>query len=246
MATVAKKARVGRPSGGGSVTREKIVEVALAQIDEAGLPALSMRDIAARLGVYPATVQWHVRSKEELLAEVATLVMDGVVPPPARHAWKEWLAELFRRCRKALKKHPNVAQLIGAQMVSNASVSTALVEGILLALEEAGFEGQALLETYNAVVAAMLGFATMEFAPLPAENTEVWAASLKERVHAIRPLEHPALARHLPMMANQAFIVRWENGVTRPMDESFERYVRIFLDGLEAMARSVGPEETSR
>ena len=70
MATVTKKARVGRPSGGGSVTREKIVEVALAQIDEAGLPALSMRDIAARLGVYPATVQWHIRSKEELLAEV--------------------------------------------------------------------------------------------------------------------------------------------------------------------------------
>ena len=226
----------GRPAGGGALSKRRIAEAALAHIDEFGLGAFSMREIAARLGVYPATVHWHVSTREALLAEVAAMVMADVTPP-GKQAWQEWIAELFRRCRAAVRRHPNVAQLLGAQLVSNGSLPTELVEGVLAALVEAGFEGQPLLEAYNCVIAAMLGFVTMEFSPLPSDNTQTWAEELRERVHTIRPLDHPVLARNLPLLANQAFIVRWDNGSTVPLDGSFERHIQIVIDGLEAFAR---------
>jgi len=234
-----KPRTAGRPAGGGGLTKQRIAEEALAQIDEFGLGAFSMREVAARLDVYPATVHWHVSTREALLAEVAAIVMAEVAPPPGKLAWKDWIAELFRRCRAAVRRHPNVAQLLGAQLVSNGSLPMALVEGVLAALTEAGFEGEPLLEAYNCVIAAMLGFLTMEFSPLPADNTQAWAEELRERVHTIRPLDHPVLTRNLPLLANKAFIVRWDNGTTVPLDGSFERHIQITIDGLEASARRI-------
>lgn len=236
-----KPRSAGRPAGGGELTKQRIAEVALAQIDEFGLGAFSMREVAARLGVYPATVHWHVSTREALLAEVAAAVMAGVAPPADKLEWQAWIAELFRRCRDAVRRHPNVAQLLGAQLVSNGSLPTELVEGVLAALTEAGFEGEPLLEAYNCVIAAMLGFLTMEFSPLPADNTQAWAEELRERVHTIRPLDHPVLARNLPLLANKAFIVRWDNGTAVPLDSSFERHIQMTIDGLEAFARRVRP-----
>jgi AcrR family transcriptional regulator len=232
-----KPKTAGRPAGGGALSKQRITEAALAHIDEFGLGAFSMREIAAQLGVYPATVHWHVSTREALLAEVAAAVMAGVTPPPDKRTWQEWIAELFRRCRAAVRRHPNVAQLLGAQLVSNGSLPIELVEGVLAALCEAGFEGQSLLEAYNCVIAAMLGFVTMEFSPLPSDNTQAWAEELRERVHTIRPLDHPVLTRNLPLLANQAFIVRWDNGTTVPLDSSFERHIQITIDGLEAFVR---------
>lgn len=229
----------GRPPGSAALTKQRIAEAALEQIDEFGLGAFSMRELAARLGVYPATVHWHVSTREALLAEVAAAVMAEVAPPPGKLAWQAWIAELFRRSRAAVRRHPNVAQLLGAQLVSNGSLPIELVEGVLAALTEAGFEGEPLLEAYNCVIAAMLGFLTMEFSPLPADNTQAWAEELRERVHTIRPLDHPVLTRNLPLMANKAFILRWDNGTTVPLDGSFERHIQITVDGLEAFARRV-------
>ncbi|SDI79273.1 TetR/AcrR family transcriptional regulator [Variovorax sp. OV700] len=237
-----KPKTAGRPTGGGALSKQRIAEAALAHIDEFGLGAFSMREIASQLSVYPATVHWHVSTREALLAEVAASVMAEVTPPPGKQTWQEWIAELFRRCRAAVRRHPNVAQLLGAQLVSNGSLPIALVEGVLAALVEAGFEGQPLLEAYNCVIAAMLGFVTMEFSPLPSDNTQAWAEELRERVHTIRPLDHPVLTRNLPLLANKAFIVRWDNGTTVPLDSSFERHIQITIDGLEAFARRVkGP-----
>ena len=248
MTTARKKAAppprtAGRPAGGAALTKGRIAEVALALIDEAGLGAFSLREVAARLGVYPATVHWQVSSREALLAGVAATVMADVAPPAdaAPPGWQGWIAELFRRCRAAVRRHPNVAQLLGAQLVSNGSLPTALVEGVLTALTEAGFEGEPLREAYNCTIAAMLGFLTMEFSPLPSDNTQTWAEELRERVHTIRPLDHPVLSRNLPLLANRAFIVRWDNGSTVPLDSSFERHVQMTIDGLEAFARRVRP-----
>jgi TetR/AcrR family tetracycline transcriptional repressor len=232
-----KPRAAGRPAGGAALTKQRIAEAALEQIDAFGLGAFSMREVAARLDVYPATVHWHVSTREALLAEVAAIVMAKVAPPPGKLPWQAWIAELFRRCRAAVRRHPNVAQLLGAQLVSNGSLPIELVEGVLAALTEAGFEGEALLEAYNCVIAAMLGFLTMEFSPLPADNTQAWAEELRERVHTIRPLDHPVLTRNLPLLANKAFILRWDNGATVPLDASFERHVQMTIDGLEAFAR---------
>lgn len=223
----------GRPTGGAAVTREQIVDAALAQLDEGGLGSVSMREIAARLGVYPASVQWHVRSRDDLLAAVAARVLADVAPPLGRRRWQAWITELMRRCRRQVRQHPHAAQLLTTQLVSNASLPLSLVEALLTTLEGAGLRDARLIEAYNTVIAAMLGFVTMEFAALPPEPAR-WAQRLKSHVESVRPQEHPVVARSLPHMANRAFILRWENGVTAPLEASFERHVAIVVAGLEA------------
>lgn len=227
-------------SGDTALSREKIVEVALALIAEKGLDDFSLRDVARTLGVYPTALYWHIQDKNALLGEVCTLVMSKVVPPRAGatakspQTWQDWLRRYFRQYRRVMKQHPNLAQLVGARMSSNLNRNTGMIERILGVLEEAGCPDAHIVALYNTVIAAASGFATMEFAPPPKEAPERWKAEVQERVHGISALRHPLLARHLGALANRSFILRWQSGAERPMDEGFEAYLDVFVLGLEA------------
>ena len=62
-------------SGRRLLTRERVVAEALVVISADGAQALSMRALAARLGVVPGALYRHVRSKEQLY----DLVLDAVL-----------------------------------------------------------------------------------------------------------------------------------------------------------------------
>src|SRR5436190_22504331 len=102
-----------------ALSREKIVDVALSLIAEKGLDDFSLRDVARTLGVYPTAIYWHIKDKNALLGEVCTLVSSKVVPPRGKSSWQDWLRAHFRQYRKVMKQHPNLAQLLGARMLSN-------------------------------------------------------------------------------------------------------------------------------
>lgn len=212
---------------------QRITEAALAQIDQRGLDAWSLRDVARSLGVYPTAIYWYVAGKNQLLSEVCALAMRTVTPPRRKGRWQDWLRELFRRYRKAMRQHPNLAQLVGARLVSNSSLDASLVEGVLEALEQAGCPDDCIVDAYNTVIAAMCGFVTLELAQLPGDDVERWRDELQQRVRRISALEHPTLARHLPALANKSFILRWQGGGERPMERSFEAFVETFVGGLE-------------
>ncbi|RQN33889.1 TetR/AcrR family transcriptional regulator [Paraburkholderia tropica] len=215
------------------LTRDRIVAVAIEQIDQNGLAAFSLREVARQLDVYPAAVYWHVPNRDVLLAAVVEETTAGVTPELGTLSWQDWLRELFRRYRKAVQRHPNVAQLVGAQLVSNASLSPLLIDRILAVLLKAGCDEARLVEMYNVVIASMVGFATLEFAPLPTDDLSTWADQLQQKVHEIRALEYPTLARHLPALANRSFIVRWQSGSDMPLDSSFDAFVEVAIAGIE-------------
>ncbi|MCW5772301.1 MAG: TetR family transcriptional regulator [Rhodospirillaceae bacterium] len=245
MARAAKKKRAARSRGAvPGLSKEGIVAAALALIDAEGLPAFSLRDVARRLGVYPTAIYWHVPGRNALLAEVVAQALRAILPPDDPAAWQDWLRGLFRRYRAAVRAHPNIAPLIGAQLVSNEGIDAGMIDGILAALTHAGYGGAggaSIVDAYNVVIAAMCGFVTMELAPLPADDPAGWAAALERRVQAIPSLAYPTLARHLPDMANRAFILRWQNGVEAPLEASFEAFIDCVIRGLEARARAVSP-----
>jgi len=218
-----------------ALTRERIVAVAIEQIDQNGLTAFSLREVARQLDVYPTAVYWHVPNRDALLAAVVEATMAGVTPEIGELSWQDWFRELFRRYRKSVQRHPNVAQLVGAQLVSNASLSPLLIDRILTVLLQAGCDESRLVDMYNVVVASMVGFATLEFAPLPTDDLAIWTNQLQEKVHDIRALEYPTLARHLPTLANRAFIVRWQSGSEVPLDSSFDTFVEVTIAGIERM-----------
>jgi len=238
MAKAARKSRNPARGAAPGLSKEAVAAAALALIDEEGLAAFSLRDVARRLGVYPTALYWHVPGRNALLAEVVARALRAIAPPGDAAEWQTWLRSLFRRYRAAVQAHPNIAPLIGAQLVSNEGIDAAMIDGILAALTHAGYGegGGDIVAAYNVVVATMCGFVTMEMAPLPADDPAAWAAALERRVRAIPSLDHPTLARHLPALANRAFILRWQNGADVPLDSGFEAFVDCVIRGLEARA----------
>jgi TetR/AcrR family transcriptional regulator, tetracycline repressor protein len=231
-----------------ALSRERIVQAALKLIDESGLGNFSIREVARLLGVYPTALYWHIAGgRNALLAEVASTTLGDVAPPfAAGDDWAHWIRTLFHRYRDSLRCHPNVAPLLGAQLVSNAGVDPALVERALSALDAAGFHGEKLVDAYNAVIAAMLGYVTLELAPVPIDDPYGWAQSFERKIRALSPSEYPHLVANLSRLANRAFIVRWQSGIEAPLAGGFNLYVEALIGGLQCQIASVKPPEVGQ
>src|SRR5271166_6192842 len=142
-----------------ALTRERVVAEALAVISTDGAEALSMRALAARLGVVPGALYRHVRSKEQL----CDLAVDGVLAEvdtqtsPAL-GWAERVKVLARRLRAALEDHPGIAALLKTRDPLGPH-SLALAEGFLMPLQEAGLAARETAQAFSLVYDYTLGFA---------------------------------------------------------------------------------------
>ncbi len=232
------RAGLGGKRRQGALNRETIVAAALSEIDRNGLESFSLRGLAKTLQVYPSAVVWHVAGRTSLLADAAALALADILPPGFPDSWQSYLRDFFHRFREALRRHPNVAVLIGAQLVANRAVDFAFVERLLAALAHAGLSGPKLAGAYSAVMAALVGFTTQEFAPLPVDETSSWQHDIRERLRNADARKYPILVKNMKSLENKAFILRWQNGTEAPMDEAFEILVEVVIAGLEQLARA--------
>jgi len=182
--------------------------------------------------VYPRAVYWYVADRDALLSEVVGYALRDVYLPASNESWQEWLRNLFYHYRDAVRQHPNIAPLIGASLHSPAALVPEAIERILTVLSGAGFADDQLADVYNVVIAAQVGFVTLELATLPTEDTDTWRQDQKRRIGTIDVLRYPMLGRYLPSLANRAFILRWTNGTEVPLDTSFARFVDVIIEGL--------------
>lgn len=228
----------GRPGTAGAKERPgldktAVLNAAVRLIEAKGVDAFSVRELARAMGVYPATLYWHIQGrKDDFLAEVAAHVVEGfLVPATTGEDWRAALRTLFESYRRAMQRHPNIATFIGSKLVSNGISSAPLVERILDALGSAGFRDQELIDTYNATLAALVGFVTLELATVPARQDE-WKARFREQLQQVDAGRFPRLHAALPAMTNKAFILRWDNGSAVPLDGGFAVYVDAFIEGI--------------
>jgi len=224
--------RVNRPKEV-KLSKELICSAALELIDRKGLDQFSLRDVARSFGVYPRAIYWYVAGRNELLSEVVGYALREVYPPASNGDWKDWLRKLFRQYREAVRLHPNIAPLIGASLLSPAALVPETIERILAVLSEAGFPEQHLVDVYNVIIAAQVGFVTLEFAMVPGDDTPNWSAEQRKRIGTLDVLRYPLLGRYLPAFANKAFILRWDNGSRAPLESSFSRFVDTIIAGLD-------------
>lgn len=238
----------GRPRAGSAAPtlgRERILQATLELIDEKGLAAFAIRDLASRLGVFPAAIYWHVPNREALVAGAIGIALAGVAEGLPEGDWKLRLGTLMQRFRAALRRHPSLAPAVASQLAYNASFDPALLDTVVGALEQAGFDGDDLVDAFNVVVAAMCGFATLELSTAPAEAAGEWEAACRTRIDSIDAQRHPALGRHAGALRNRAFQLRWSSGEMRPLDSGFEAWIDVVLRGLEARSQA-GRSTTTR
>ena len=74
--------------------REHVVDVAIGLLDAAGLDALTMRKLAAELGVQAGALYWHFASKQALLDAMADRFLEGLAADLPAGSWDEQLSEV--------------------------------------------------------------------------------------------------------------------------------------------------------
>ena len=65
------------------LTKERILQAAVALADQGGVDSLSMRKVAQELGVVPMALYKHVANKDEMLDGMVDAVVGEIDPPHA-------------------------------------------------------------------------------------------------------------------------------------------------------------------
>jgi TetR/AcrR family tetracycline transcriptional repressor len=196
------------------VTQDAIVDAAFRLIEDRGLEAFSMRSLANELGVFPATLYWHVGDRSRLLGLVEHRWIEQVVLPDDSTDWREWMIEVGRRYRAHAFAHPNVARLATIERARNVD-SLLIPDAIVGKLIDLGFD-EDLVHAYNAVMGAVRGFVLLELAPRSEPDAESDVEGDLRNLDADR---FPHITSHFERLADQALSLRWSNGVDRPRDD---------------------------
>ena len=152
---------VGRAKRG-SLSREMVIAAALDRVDRHGLDSLSMRELAADLGVGAMSLYRHVHDKDELLDLITDHVIEGFLPEPADVAWPEQAARICRQVRAGLLAHPELATHALRRPV-NASPTGLRVNGQMVAmLLGSGLPRRAIPNVYWVLSVYAMGFSQFE------------------------------------------------------------------------------------
>lgn len=232
VAPTMPRARAAAPER--ELTRERIVRAAIGIADAEGLGAVSMRGVAARLGVAAMSPYRHVTGKGDLVLLMADAVFGELSLPASPPAHWRARVEVGARALWALHRaHPWLAQigpLTRPLMVPNLM---AYSEWTLSALAELGLDPTATFDLNVLVYSHVLGLAVHLEREAHAEgatglSNEQWMDGQSRALDRLTssPSRYPTFAR---VMASFA-----DTGYDLDLDALFDLGLRSILDGLEA------------
>lgn len=143
------------------------MDAAVALADEEGLAAVTLRRVAARLGVAPMTIYGHVANADELVDLVvgATIAVAVDGWPPSACDGRGALHAFAHGLRGMLLEHPAVLDVYRRRPVQDPA-GLAVTAGVVSALVADGLDQDAALRTYAAVLALVIGFVSLETRPV--------------------------------------------------------------------------------
>ena len=121
-----------------ALTRQGIIDAALAILRDAGLNKVTMRRIAEVLDTGPASLYVYVRNTADLHAQVLDALLSVVTESlTAEGTWRDRLKQLLTHYMRVLFEYPEIARMTLTTHPSGPNY-LALVEHILALLKEGG------------------------------------------------------------------------------------------------------------
>jgi TetR/AcrR family transcriptional regulator, tetracycline repressor protein len=210
------------------LTKSAVVDRALQLADSSGLEALTIRKLAADLGVTPMALYWHFRSKEELLDGLAERLWSEIhaTVDSAAAPWPAQLRGLLESLVTVLRAHP-AAPLVLQQHKPQSGSALRVTETALEILRGAGFDPE------HATAIAQLGLQTgimlVMSEPgaemLPGEDRAELQRVKQVRLATLPVADYPRLVEcAVPMTACDNPEFHYEFGIN------------LFVAGVQAMA----------
>jgi AcrR family transcriptional regulator len=144
-----------RPRRARPLTRDELLDAALAIVDTEGLQALTMRRLADAVGVEAMSLYHHVPDKATLLDwTVDRMRSEMRLPATAPDDWADALEAIFVEYRRVLTAHPNMLPL-AARRTDQAGAS-----GLSYLIDQ-GLAPDVAVELYQSLVAFTIGYSVL-------------------------------------------------------------------------------------
>lgn len=206
---------------------ESVIAAALEMLDADGLEHVTLRRLAARLGVQAPALYWHFKNKQDIVDEMAQAILAGTLadfgPPSDPADWEGWLRAMALTLRRALLSRRDGARIVAGAGLARASLLADLSEMALTTLSDAGFGLlDAAYATYT-LVSYTFGYVIEEqsgYTPPPD-----------------LPQAMEILAAHYPKIAE---VIHLRETISE--DESYERGLLLVLAGVRARLAETATE----
>ena len=192
------------------LSRDEIVQAAMALADAEGAGAVNMRRIAREIGVGAMSLYWHVADKEQLLDLMLDTVEGEDLTAEISGNWREDVGRMARQRRRALLRHPWVVDFMSGRppFGPNALLQ---IERSLSALDGLNLDAQTAVQILMTI------------------DTFVTGSVLNE-LREIRVVQTQARAG-LTNIAIAAQMQDWRDRLDR--SGLFVRVVRVFAEGID-------------
>lgn len=204
MSAESSTAHRGRPR---TLDVDRVVDAALAVLDEEGSGGLSVRAVAQRLGVRPNAIYTYLPDRAALERAVVERVLrrsdPSLLDGPAR-SWRRRILTYASALRSAMLAHPGSVPLFLTGPMDG-PMALAVGEGLLAALADAGLPPETAARASYVLIVQVVGSVALEVAetdgrsPLPPEQER--AAARLAAFRQVDPSQWPRSAAAAPVMA---------------------------------------------
>lgn len=204
-----------------TLSRELIVRTALDLMEGNNADAVSVRALAAELGVGPMAIYTYFRSKDDLYDAVRDHLLSAIPAVPADESWPDQVRAACRGLRRLMLQHPCLAQLVAARPLSGQETAR-LTEGLLAVLRSAGLDAETSARAHTTLFTYVLGATSWEL-QLAAERGD------PEGRRRLRATMESLSADEFPTVVELAA----ELSRTSGGDEQFDYGLDLLIRGLE-------------
>jgi len=156
--TILSEAEAVRPSAREHLNWQTVADAAIALADEVGLDSLSLRAVAARLGVTPMALYKHIHDKAELQAIVVTSLLERSLRDLEFAESDDWRT-IVRACcydlHRSYSLHPNLIHIFIQFPFHGKSQRRG--RQMLDALQAAGFDADEAVEQFALLCLFIVG-----------------------------------------------------------------------------------------
>jgi AcrR family transcriptional regulator len=187
---------------GDRLTRERVIDAAVAIVEADGLAGLSMRTLSEKLGVSVTSIYWHVGNKEALLDALVERMEASIVDrKPRGKTPQQRVRSVAQSLLDAIEAHGELIA-IAHQRGAITKVFAPARQVVAVEFFAAGLRGERLAEATNAVLLFVGSYSLMQSvtartAGVEKGTTEPWEESAVpiDRVAAARLALQPDLHR---------------------------------------------------
>jgi AcrR family transcriptional regulator len=163
------------------LTRQRVLEAAVALADDSGIESLTMRKLGQALGVEAMSLYYHVASKDALLDGMVDLVFAEIELPTGTD-WRPAMRQRAISARAALRRHPWAIGLMESRRTPG-SANLRHHDAVVGCLRDAGFPVALTAHAYSLLDSYVYGFALQEASlpfTTPQETAEVARSIMAE------------------------------------------------------------------